>query len=205
MKRSRWALAAVAAWTLAAAADPAAFTLQHVLERIRPADGHFASAYRQTRASTLLTNPVTTHGRIAFTAPDRLRKVEIAADGSRRVVTIDNNTVTVRSNDGNDAFPLARAPMLAFMVRTLTSLAAADGRTLRDRYDARLEGDWAHWQIKLDTGSPDSSGKPGTIAGQATHASLDLAGHAGRVDAIELDSAATGRIRIRLLDRDAGK
>lgn len=199
MRPRRWILLPIIAWALVAAADDGAFTLDNVLERSRPEDGRFASAYHQTRESTLLTEEIRTRGRIVFKPPDRLRRTEHGSGGGRETIEVRDGTVHIDDGDSTTQYPLARAPTLALLMDVLAAMATGDAERLRTDFGARLGGSWNDWHIALD--APVPTGTPGKDgAGESRRARVTIAGVDGRVDVLTIDASGSGRIRIHFTD-----
>lgn len=196
--------APLAAWMLAASAGASAsagaFTLDNVLERIRPADGRFASEYRQTRASTLLTEEVEVHGRIVFTAPDQLYRTETGAAGERRTIEIDAGTVRIEEDGEVSRYGLDQAPTLALLMDVLQAVATGDAGHLRAAYGARLAGDWNGWRIALETELPAAVARSGDAGQRDDTVRVTLAGSGDRVGSLAIDSPRRGRTRIHFTE-----
>lgn len=199
MRPPRCILLPILAWTLIAAADNGAFTLDNVLERARPEDGRFDSAYRQTRESTLLTDEIRTRGRIVFRPPDQLRRTEHGPDGGRQTIEVRDGTVRIDDDDSIEQYPLAQAPTLALLMDVLAAMATGDAERLRTDFGARLGGSWNDWHIALE--APVPAGTPGKDgAGEPQRARIAIAGVDGRVEAFTIDAPGSGRIRIHFTD-----
>lgn len=197
-------VAPLAAWMLAASASASAsaFTLDNVLERIRPADGRFASEYRQTRDSTLLTEEVEVHGRIVFTAPDELYRTETSAAGERRTIEIDAGTLRIEEDGEVSRYGLDQAPTLALLMDVLQAVATGDAGHLRAAYGARLAGDWNAWRIALETELPAAVARSGDAGQRDDTVRVTLAGSGDRVGSLAIDSPRRGRTRIRFTGAD---
>lgn len=203
MRPPRWILLPIIAWAPVTAADDGAFTLDNVLERSRPEDGRFASAYHQTRESTLLTEEIRTRGRIVFKPPDRLRRTEHGSGGGRQTIEVRDGTVRIDDDDDDSTkqYPLARAPTLALLMDVLAAVAAGDAERLRTDFGARLGGSWSDWHIALDApvpaGTPDKDG-----AGDSRRTRVTIAGVDGRIEVLTIDAPGSGRIRIHFTHAD---
>lgn len=200
MRPPRCILLPILAWTLVATADNGAFTLDNVLERARPEDGRFDSAYRQTRESTLLTDEIRTRGRIVFKPPDRLRRTEHGSGGSRQTIEVRDGTVRIDDDgDSTRQYPLAQAPTLTLLIDVLAAVAIGDAERLRTDFGARLGGSWNDWHIALE--APVPAGTPGKDgAGEPQRARVTIAGVDGRVEVLSIDAPGSGRIRIHFTD-----
>ena len=200
MRLVKWTLIPLAALSLTAAADPGTFTLERVLERLRPPGGEMKTAYRQTRESNLLSEATTTQGHLEFRAPDRLVRLEKRPDGTTRRLRIADGMVRLEGpGERQSSFPLERVPALTLLMDMLQSVATGDPEPLRARYDARLEGDWQNWRIHLQL--PEQDTQPGIDAPPESsgEAQAALHGSGGRVTAFTMDSSASGRLRIEFL------
>lgn len=200
MRPPRWILLPIIVWALVAAADDSAFTLDNVLERTRPEDGRFESAYRQTHESTLLTEETRTRGHIVFKPPERLRRTEHGSGGGHQTIEVRDGTVLI-DDDGDSIrqYPLTQAPTLALLMDVLAAVATGDAERLRTDFGARLGGSWSDWYIALE--APVPAGTPGKDgASKSQRARVTIAGVDGRVEVLTIDTPGSGRIRIHFTE-----
>lgn len=186
--------------------EDAPFTLSRLVEKLAPSDGRFESQYRQTVASSLLSDPTEITGEIRYELPGRLYKTEHGGEIGERIIEIRNSTVHVTDERGERSFLLDNAPALHGLMASLHALASGDGEILANRFEASVSGEWYHWSLLLKATLPENATNSGKHDIGASERSIDitLEGHDDVIERIRIVPPQSARITLELLQEDTG-
>jgi outer membrane lipoprotein-sorting protein len=131
---------------LAVAAEPAAPTLETLMEgmaRTTGVEAHFL----ERKEIALLSEPLETRGTLVFLPPDRLARVTTSPSRSRLV--IDGERFSFRDSAGGEALDLSANPLAREFVDSFMVLFNGDLAKLRERYEPELGGNAERWSLVL--------------------------------------------------------
>lgn len=189
-------MAMAALLTVTSLVPASSLDLDQLLERIAPADGTIERDYTQTRESSLLTESITTRGRIHYESPGYLRKTGTDEDGRHEVV-VDGDTVHVERDGEETSFPLGRSPELEALMLLLDAVARADGELLRERFRVELVGEIDKWEMQLESLTPVENESRGVPQNRKS-IRLDILGGSNGVHRIMLDSSSSGSMTLEM-------
>jgi outer membrane lipoprotein-sorting protein len=145
---TRVALACSLAFAAAAEAPaPAATpTLEALMAGMAKTPG-VTAGFVERKEIALLTEPIETHGQLAFVPPDQL--VRTTESPSRSRLVIAGERFAFRDAAGGDAIDLSANPLAREFVDNFIVLFNGDLEKLRARYEPTFTADGATWSLSL--------------------------------------------------------
>lgn len=119
--------------------------LMAALRQVKSAAGQFT----ERKTMRMLTQPLTTSGRLAYAAPDHIEKITVAPVPERLVMDGDRVTIVSGPNNETHSFSVADFPQIGGLVAGIRATLAGDLPTLERNYTTRLSGTSAAWELQL--------------------------------------------------------
>ncbi|HYM41831.1 MAG TPA: LolA-related protein [Steroidobacteraceae bacterium] len=136
--------------TLAPAASPppsAAGDPLDELMRQLAAQPHGHVAFTEVQYLAMLDRPLESSGELLYEAPDRLEKHTLKP--RPETLTLAHGMLSATRGGRTRTVELAAHPQLAPLIEGLRATLAGDRAALEQFFDTRLEGDLAHWTLRL--------------------------------------------------------
>jgi outer membrane lipoprotein-sorting protein len=153
-----------------AAQTPAAWNLHALMSAFAK---HRATKvkFHERKYLGVLSRPLDLSGTLVYRAPDTLTKRVVAP--VRETYRVSGNTVRFkRQGKPPRQFSLDAYPALRALIESIRATLGGDGATLRRLYSVMLDGDRAHWTLKLTPKLPPLK--------RHVHR-IQLTGHNGRI------------------------
>jgi outer membrane lipoprotein-sorting protein len=133
-------------WHAAAiAADLALPELMRELAQVPAAQARFT----EIKHMSVLQNPLTLSGRLAYVRPDRIERHVLAPYEEKTVVSGDRVTIENRSRNTSKTFSLESAPGAYALTESLRATLAGDLAALERHYSVDLKGNRDDWTLTL--------------------------------------------------------
>jgi len=104
-------------------------------------------AYTEKKYSSLLSEPVTSSGTLAFRRPDTVEK-NVTTPRKERLRIVGEELIVLR-NGAEKRIALSSQPLLAAFAASLRGVLAGDVTLLRQYYRLTLEGDELAWRLQM--------------------------------------------------------
>jgi hypothetical protein len=161
----RAALLLALAMPAAAAADPLDALLQELAQR-----RHGHAAFTEVQYLAMLDRPLESSGELLYDAPDRLEKHTLKP--RPETLTLAHGVLTATRGGHTRTVALAAYPQLAPLIESLRATLAGDRAALEQVFNTRLEGDPAHWTLRLTPRNPDTARVVKEVLMRGAHANL---------------------------------
>ena len=149
--RPAWVAMIVLAWHASAlAADLALPELMREFAQVPAAQARFT----EVKHMSVLQNPLTLSGRLAYVRPDRIERHVLVPYDERTVVSGDRVTVENRSRNTSKTFSLESAPGAYALAESLRATLAGDLAALERHYSLELKGSRDDWTLTLTPREP---------------------------------------------------
>jgi len=153
------ARARAAAWTLLlAVAVPLAATASDPLDALMQrlaARRHGHVAFTEVQRLAVLDRPLESSGELLYEAPDRLEKRIVKPRPETLVLA--HGVLSATRGRHTRTVELAAWPQIAPLIEGLRATLAGDRATLERIFGVRLEGDAAHWTLRLAPRDPEAA------------------------------------------------
>ncbi len=164
-------------WALCShAAEPVAnvFDVQRLMQLLSMAP-EAEVAYTEKKYSKLLDQPLQSSGTLAFRRPDTVEKnMKLPRSESYRIV---GEELLVIRKGAEKRYPLSSQPLLGAFAASLRGVLTGDAALLGRHYRLSLEGEERAWRLDLKP----LDGNIGRFVER-----IQVSGHAGRIDQIEV-------------------
>lgn len=144
--------------------------------------------YTEKKYSSLLAEPVSSSGTLAFRRPDTIEKNMKLPRSERYIITAEE-LVLVRGNTER-RLPLSSQPLLAAFAASLRGVLIGDAELLRQHYQLSLSGEEKNWRLELVPQEADITRYVERIL---------VTGRAGRIDQIEVRESNGDRSVMQVL------
>jgi len=172
------ALIAMSAASLAHAED---FDLARLMQLLSLAP-EAEVAYTEKKYSSLLTEPVTSSGTLAYRRPDTVEK-NMQSPRSERFRIAGEELIVARKGT-EKRYPLSSQPLLAAFAASLRGVLGGDAELLRRHYRLTLEGGEQEWRLDLTPTDEEITRYVERIS---------VSGRAGRIERIEVHESSGDR------------
>ena len=105
--------------------------------------------FTETKHMSVLQNPLTLSGRLAYVRPDRIERHVLAPYDEKTVVSGDRVTIENRSRNTSKTLSLESAPGAYALAESLRATLAGDLAALERHYSLDLKGNRDDWTLTL--------------------------------------------------------
>jgi hypothetical protein len=150
---------------------------------------HGKARFVERKYMKVLQSPLELTGTLTYEAPARLVKQTLQP--RPETVTVEGDRLTLERRGRERTLRLQDYPVLWAFVESIRSTLNGDLAGLRQFYDLKLEGDQDHWTLALTPKDPKM---------RALIDSIQIGGHAGHVDTVEVREAKGDRSVMTILE-----
>lgn len=110
--------------------------------------------FTEVRQMSVLQNPLTLSGRLAYDRPGRIERHVLAPYDEKTVISGDRITIENRTRNTSRTFSLNSAPAAYALVESLRATLAGDLAALEQHYSVELKGRREEWTLALAPRGP---------------------------------------------------
>lgn len=161
--------------------------LMQGLAQVKEAKGKFV----EHKFLSVLNRPLESSGTLFFQSPDHLEKHTLTP--KVETLVLDQGVLTIESKTRNikRTLVLQEYPAIWAFVESIRSTLAGDLPTLQRFYQVELEGDAAHWQMRL---------QPVELKMRDVISEIRVSGRNNRVDSIETVEANGDHTLMKIME-----
>jgi len=131
---------------------------------------HAHAAFTEVQYLAMLDRPLESSGELLYEAPDRLEKRTLKPRAE--TLTLAHGVLSATRRGRTRTVELAAYPQLAPLIESLRATLAGDRAALEQVFSTHLEGDLAHWRLRLTPRNPDAARVVKAVLISGAHASL---------------------------------